>query len=245
MKQSAWVALCLILAVLVADQALKFHVKTSYVLETGSLILGSEQFRIHFTENEGMAFGLTFGGRNGKLFLTLFRIVAVSFIGYYLVQLVRKGASMGLVTSIALVFAGATGNILDSVFYGILFSASTMHGPVAQFLPEGGGYAPVFFGKVVDMFYFPVWTGHYPDWLMGGRRFTFFAPVFNLADAAISVGVISILLFQRGHFAREWVEETPAGEPGLPDSTTPSPDRHADQDIPRKPDSAERTDTAG
>jgi signal peptidase II len=223
LKQRAWIAVSLILAVLLADQALKLHIKTSYVLETGSRILGSDKFRIHFTENEGMAFGLSFGGRNGKLFLTLFRIVAVGFIGYYLGQLCRRRASMGLVISIALVFAGAMGNIFDSVFYGVLFSASSVHGPAAQFLPEGGGYAPLFFGRVVDMFYFPVWTGHYPDWLLGGRRFTFFAPVFNLADAAITVGVLSVLLFHRGQFSRE-LSEAPDAEGVPPSAEGPDPE---------------------
>lgn len=148
-----------------------------------------------------MAFGIVFGGRNGKLFLTLFRIVAVSLIGVYLRNLVRQRAPIGLLVSIALVFAGAMGNILDSIFYGVLFSASTMHGPVAQFLPDTGGYAPLFYGRVVDMFYFPVWQGHYPSWLFGGRGFTFFQPVFNVADAAITIGVFSVLLFHRHHFA--------------------------------------------
>ncbi len=201
MKLKAWIPILIIFGVLLVDQGLKFHIKTNYILETGSLLFGSEKFRIHFTENEGMAFGIVFGGRNGKLFLTLFRILAVSLIGVYLRSLVKKDAPIGLLLSISLVFAGALGNILDSVWYGILFSASTMHGPVAQFLPDTGGYAPLFYGKVVDMFYFPIWQGHYPSWLFNGRSFTFFQPVFNVADSAITIGVFSVLLFQRHHFA--------------------------------------------
>ncbi len=201
MKLKAWIPILTILGVLLVDQGLKFHIKTNYILETGSLIFGSEKFRIHFTENEGMAFGIEFGGRNGKLFLTLFRIIAVSFIGAYLWSLVRKSAPYGLLFSIALVFAGAMGNILDSIFYGLLFSESSVIGPVAQLFPDAGGYAPVFYGKVVDMFYFPILQGHYPPWLFGGRSYTFFQPVFNIADAAITIGVFSVLLFQRQHFA--------------------------------------------
>ncbi len=213
MKLKAWIPILLILGVLLLDQGLKFHIKTNYILETGSLIFGSEKFRIHFTENEGMAFGIEFGGRNGKLFLSLFRIIAVSFIGAYLWMLVKKNAPIGLLISISLVFAGAMGNILDSIFYGLIFSQSSIHGPVAQLLPEAGGYAPVFYGKVVDMFYFPIWRGHYPPWLFHGRSFTFFQPVFNVADAAITIGVFSVLLFQREHFAdseRPFSRQTPA-----------------------------------
>jgi signal peptidase II len=206
LKAKAWITLLTILGILLLDQGLKFHIKTNYILETGHMLFGSEKFRIHFTENEGMAFGIEFGGRNGKLFLSLFRIVAVSFIGYYLLTLARRNAPMGLLLSIGLVFAGAMGNIIDSVFYGALFSHSSMHGPIAQFLPTGGGYAPLFYGKVVDMFYFPIWQGHYPPWLFGGRSFTFFQPVFNIADAAITTGVFWVLLFQREHFS----------EPGSP-----------------------------
>lgn len=154
-------------------------------------------FYIHFTENNGMAFGMEFGGDWGKLALSLFRIVFVGFIASYLLKLIRKNADNILITSFSLILAGAIGNILDGAFYGVLFSES--YHQLASFLPEGGGYAPLFFGRVVDMFYFPIFKGYLPEWLpfWGGDYFVFFRPVFNIADAAISVGVGIMLLFQK------------------------------------------------
>lgn len=161
----------------------------------------SDWFILHFTENEGMAFGLSFGGRAGKLALSLFRILAVGMIGWYLHSLLEKKAPTGLILSLALIAGGALGNIIDSLFYGMLFSEST-HMTTATFLPEGGGYAPLFFGKVVDIFYFPVIQGTWPHWspIKPGEYFEFFRPVFNLADAAISTGVIIILIWQKKFF---------------------------------------------
>jgi len=154
-------------------------------------------FYIHFTENNGMAFGMEFGGDWGKLALSLFRIVFVIFIVSYLMKLVRKNADKILITSLSLILAGAIGNILDGAFYGVLFSES--YHQLASFLPEGGGYAPLFFGRVVDMFYFPMFKGYLPEWIpfWGGDYFVFFRPVFNIADAAISIGVGIMLLFQK------------------------------------------------
>lgn len=160
-------------------------------------------FIIHFTENEGMAFGLTFGGSFGKLALSLFRLAAIIAIGWYLTDLVKKKMPSGLIISITLIFAGAVGNLLDSAFYGLIFSHSSYH-TVAALFPEGGGYGTFLHGKVVDMFYFPILRGYYPVWVpfWGGSEFIFFRPVFNLADSSITVGVLMLILFQRRHFTR-------------------------------------------
>jgi len=155
---------------------------------------------IHFTENPGMAFGMEFGGDYGKLALSLFRIFAVFALAYYIFHLIKKEAPKGLVIAITLIFAGAIGNIIDSVFYGVLFSDS--HYQIAEFLPADGGYGRWLHGKVVDMIYLPIIKGTMPKWVpfMGGDYFIFFRPIFNLADTAISVGVGIILIFQRSFF---------------------------------------------
>ena len=191
----------IILLVLILDQWLKIHIKTTYTLGGGFKILGLDWARIHFVENEGMAFGITFGGMTGKLILSLFRIVMVTFLIYILQNLIRAKESMGLLVSFALIIAGALGNIIDSAFYGMIFSES-YHGNIAEMFPEGGGYSGFLYGKVVDMFYFPMINTRIPEWFpfWAGERFQFFKPVFNIADSAISVGVISILLFYRKFF---------------------------------------------
>jgi len=159
---------------------------------------------IHFTENNGMAFGMEFGGESGKLALSIFRILAVLGIGYGLVYMIKRKYHRGLTLCVALIFAGALGNIIDSTFYGIIFSESTWYDK-AQLFPEMGGYSSLFHGKVVDMFYFPLLQGKFPAWfpLWSNEEFIFFRPVFNLADSAISVGVIIILLFQKRYFKEE------------------------------------------
>lgn len=192
-------ALAVILLVLLADQALKVWVKLTFLYDTAVPLFGDWGF-LHFIENRGMAFGLEFGGEWGKLILTLLRIAAVIGIGIALVRMARSGSSAWLTTSVALIFAGALGNIIDSTFYGVLFSESTPFRR-AIFLPPGGGYAPLLHGAVVDMFYFPVWEGRLPEWLpfWGGEHMVFFRPVFNIADAAITVGVALFILVQRPH----------------------------------------------
>jgi signal peptidase II len=158
-------------------------------------------FIIHFTENNGMAFGLQFAGGYGKLALSLFRIFAVGFLGWYIYHLVKKKTAFGVIFAFSLILAGAMGNIIDSAFYGLLFSESTYF-DVARFMPAEGGYSTFLHGKVVDMFYFPILEGHYPGWIpfLGGDSFIFFRPVFNLADSAITCGVFILLIFQRQFF---------------------------------------------
>lgn len=164
-------------------------------------------FIIHFTENNGMAFGFEFGGDFGKIALSIFRILAVIAIGWYIIHLSKRKAPLGLILSISMIFAGAMGNIIDSAFYGLFFSKS---GAIpAEFLPADGGYAGFLFGKVVDMFYFPIIKSQFPNWLpiWGGQNFIFFRPVFNIADSAITIGVLIIILFQRKYLQEEFSNE--------------------------------------
>ncbi len=173
-------------------------------------ILG-DWFQIHFVENIGMAFGWKFGGPTGKLVLTLFRVIAISGIGYYLYTAIKEQKSKILIVSVSLIFAGALGNIIDSIFYGLIFEAS---GPlhVAKAFPEGGGYAGLFHGKVVDMLYFPLFDGHYPEWFpfVGGDYFAFFRPVFNIADSSIFIGVVLLIIFQKRIFGKNPSKEKTA-----------------------------------
>jgi signal peptidase II len=210
-------AFLIVLLVLLADQALKVWVKLNFFYDGSISILGDKGF-LHFIENRGMAFGMEFGGTWGKLLLTLFRIAAVSGIGYSLYRMIQRGVSTGLMVSVSLILAGALGNIIDSTFYGVLFSASTPF-EKAVFLPPDGGYAPLLHGAVVDMFYFPVWEGRLPDWLpiWGGDYFVFFRPVFNIADAAITIGVALFILAQRGprNVVIPTLPEEPISEPTI------------------------------
>lgn len=192
----------IVMLLLVLDQALKIWIKTHFQLHESVEI--TPWFYIYFTENPGMAFGIEV---IGKLFLTVFRIVAVAFISYYLYKIVKQNYSFGFIACVALVLAGAVGNIIDSVFYGVIFDHS--YGQVATFMPEGGGYAPWLHGKVVDMFYFPLIQTTWPDWipLYGGEEFVFFRPIFNLADSAICVGVFALLLFYRHTLSKSLSKE--------------------------------------
>ena len=187
------VLLVSVLAVLllVADQVIKVMVKTGMRLYESIHV--TDWFYIYFTENNGMAFGMELFG---KLFLTSFRIVAVAFIIWYVVKIVGKGFPKGYLVAVALIIAGATGNIIDCLFYGQVFSASTPSS-LATFVPWGTGYSGLFYGKVVDMLYFPLVEWDWPSWLplLGGKHFIFFSPIFNFADSCITVGLFMVILF--------------------------------------------------
>jgi signal peptidase II len=191
----------IIFLILIIDQVSKFYIKTNFAL--GEEIRVLDWFRILFVENEGMAWGAKIPGEYGKLILTSFRLVAIVGIGYWLWDSVRKNGSRILILAISLIFAGAFGNIIDSVFYGEIFNHS--YNQVASFLPEEGGYGTLMHGKVVDMLYFPLWSGYLPEWIpfWGGDYFTFFEPVFNIADSAITVGIFLLLLFNKQAFPQE------------------------------------------
>ena len=196
-------SILIIFIVLFLDQFLKIWIKTTMYLGQEIPVFGN-WFIIHFTENNGMAFGMEFAGGFGKLFLSIFRIIAVSFIGWYLFKLSnKKETPFGVILSISLIFAGAVGNILDSAFYGLLFNDSTFQ--IATFIPEGGGYAGFLHGKVVDMFYFPIIHGTFPSWFPIWREeeFEFFRPVFNISDTSITIGVLTLIIFQRNFFNKE------------------------------------------
>ncbi len=191
-------SILLIILILVLDQTIKIWIKTSFYLGEEIPVLG-HWFFLHFTENNGMAYGLEIGKSWGKLFLSLFRIFAVGLLGYILWKLYeKKAARQGFTLSLSLIFAGAVGNIIDSLFYGLIFNESQFY-QVAKFLPADGGYSSFLHGKVVDMFYFPLIHTHYPSWfpVWSGQEFIFFRPVFNLADASITIGVFLILIFYR------------------------------------------------
>lgn len=192
-------AALLVFIILLIDQASKIWIKTSMTLGQTIPVIG-DWFFIHFTENPGMAFGLEIPGEFGKLILSIFRIIAIGGIIWYILHLIKLEAPKGLILSISLILSGAIGNMIDSAFYGMIFSDSFFQ--VATIFPEEGGYATFLHGSVVDMFYFPIIRGVYPDWFpwIGSQPFIFFRPVFNVADAVITMGVLITLIFYRSYF---------------------------------------------
>lgn len=189
-------SILLIFSILLIDQVFKIWIKTNMMIGDEFPVFGN-WFIIHFTENNGMAFGMEFWGKSGKLFLSLFRIVAIVAIGYYIYKLIKQNANTGLVLGISAILAGAFGNLLDSAIYGMIFNDSFTE--IATLFPAGGGYSSFLHGRVVDMLYFPIINTTYPQWFpwFGGQPFVFFRPVFNIADSAITTGVLYLLIFQR------------------------------------------------
>jgi signal peptidase II len=194
----------IIILILLIDQLSKIYVKTNFLY--GEEVVVFDWFRIHFIENNGMAWGAEFGGKTGKLFLTVFRLFAIAGIGYWLYSSVKKNAPTILIVAISLIFAGAMGNIIDSVFYGVIFD--TPRNAVAT-LFSAKPYGTLFHGKVVDMLYFPIWSGDLPGWVpfWGGKPFTFFNAIFNIADASISTAVGILIFFNKKAFPKDDAEE--------------------------------------
>lgn len=192
-----WTAVLIVLAVLVIDQVLKIWVKTHMTIHESIEI--ASWFKITFIENNGMAFGMEIGS---KIFLTAFRVLAVGALSYYIWLQVAQRARTGYVVLLSMILAGAMGNLIDCLFYGQIFTVSTPYN-IAEFVSFGQGYAPVMMGKVVDMFYFPLIETTWPTWMpvVGGQEFVFFSPVFNFADANVSVGIIALLLFYRNELS--------------------------------------------
>jgi len=217
LKRSAFI----IALVLIIDQVVKLWVKTHMYLGQEFHILG-DWFIIHFTENYGMAFGMEFGGEKGKLLLSLFRLFFVGGLIYYVYQLTRKKYDKLYVAVLSLIIAGAIGNLIDSAFYGMIFGGSEYQ--LAEVFPAEGGYSSFLHGRVVDMLYFPVLEGTFPNWLpiWGGEEFIFFRPIFNVADSAISIGVFMWIIFQKRFMSmeEELKNEEASGKPEIPSEDT-------------------------
>ncbi|MEI9811009.1 MAG: lipoprotein signal peptidase [Bacteroidota bacterium] len=199
----------LIIALIIfTDQALKIWIKTSFHFGDTE-ITGLTWFRLYFIENKGMAWGWEFGGEWGKMLLTLFRLAAVVFGTWYLYKIVKKPHSRGFIVCASLIYAGALGNLIDSMFYGLIFEESS-YSQVARMFPSHG-YAGFLHGRVVDMLYFPIIDSKFPSWvpLVGGDKFEFFSPIFNIADASISAGVITLLVFQKRFFKKQKDDSLP------------------------------------
>ena len=201
-------AILIIAVIIIVDQVLKIWIKTTYPLGPIVDMFGLRWAKLYFIENEGMAWGWKLGGEWGKMLLTLFRLVAVIFGSWYLGKIVKQNYSRGFIICASLIYAGALGNLIDSLFYGLIFEEST-YSHVAKIFPEQG-YAGFLHGKVVDMLYFPMINSTFPSWIpfIGGKEFEFFSPIFNIADASISVGVITLLLFQKRLLKKHHSEPT-------------------------------------
>lgn len=197
-----WAVAAFIILLLVIDQIVKVYIKTNMTINEAIPVFGN-WFYIRFIENEGAAYGMSLGGDYGKLILSLVRVVAVGFLSYYIHTLIKKRAPKGIIVGFALILVGALGNIVDSAFYGMIFSEST-YSSVAKFVPWGEGYATFLHGWVVDMLWFPIIETTYPDWIpgLGGDEFVFFSPIFNIADTYISVGFLYLIIFQRKYFSK-------------------------------------------
>lgn len=220
----------IIFAILLVDQVLKIVIKTNMTLYEQIPVFGN-WFRLHFVENKGMAFGMNLPGNNGKFILSLFRLVAIVAIIFYLRHLIKLKAHPGLLITLSMILAGAIGNMIDSAFYGMIFSESTSYQQAIMF-PEAGGYERFFHGKVVDMFYFPLISGVYPEWFpfVGGNSFTFFRPVFNIADSSITVAVFILLIRQRKFFAfmNEEKQAVPKEQPVPKEEQTPEKEKQSE-----------------
>jgi len=213
----------LIAAIVLADQIFKIYIKTNFLLNTSQPVLGN-WFQLYFVENPGMAYGWKFGGEWGKVLLTVFRLLAVIFGTWYLGNIVKKKYHRGFIICAGLIYAGALGNLIDSCFYGMIFDKGMIYDPVINdYLNYSGlavfssnGYSSFLHGNVVDMLYFPIIKGYFPDWvpIWGGDYFEFFRPIFNIADVAISSGIISILVFQKRFFKSEEKDIRSTGETG-------------------------------
>ena len=201
-----WTILLVAIILLAIDQAIKFYVKLSFSYGQGFEMFGHSKWaQILFIENNGMAFGMQLGGVWGKILLSSFRLILIGVLIWYINRMINRGkAPWGVVIGFTMILVGAVGNMIDSAFYGLIFSEST-YGTVATMVPFGEGYAPFMQGKVVDMFYFPMIHGTWPSWVprVGGQEFEFFHPIFNFADSCITCGVIYMILFQRKYFAKK------------------------------------------